>query len=250
MSIEMLPLSALAAQTEGPRGVFTRYLAAAVPEGRAPAARVGGALAFAVAGPPLGHPEASFGWIVGAPGPALDALLAHLRDELRWPALAFDPAAGPAVAAAWPGRPQSRDLLLTRTAAQGPPALARAQVVSIDPTNADGLPLSEGSRRRLPPARFWARTGFRYLGLVDGDAIPATAEYTVSDGRFSVIQQVYTDPAVRGRGLARRLIAAVAARVIQEGRIPLYVGNEGNPASLKAARAAGFEVVDEVLVIE
>ncbi|WBB72446.1 GNAT family N-acetyltransferase [Micromonospora sp. WMMD1128] len=51
---------------------------------------------------------------------------------------------------------------------------------------------------------------------------------------------VGTVPAARGRGLARRLVAQAARRVLDEGRIPTYVHNAGNHASARVAEAAGF----------
>ncbi|WP_091063729.1 GNAT family N-acetyltransferase [Micromonospora humi] len=51
---------------------------------------------------------------------------------------------------------------------------------------------------------------------------------------------VGTSPAARGRGLARRLVAQAARRVLAEGAIPTYVHNPGNHASARVAEAAGF----------
>ncbi len=51
---------------------------------------------------------------------------------------------------------------------------------------------------------------------------------------------VGTDPAVRGRGLARRLVAQAARRVLDEGGIPTYQHDPANIASARVADAAGF----------
>nr|WP_231921257.1 GNAT family N-acetyltransferase [Micromonospora auratinigra] len=51
---------------------------------------------------------------------------------------------------------------------------------------------------------------------------------------------VGTVPAARGRGLARRLVAQAARRVLDEGAIPTYLHNHGNAASARVAEAAGF----------
>lgn len=51
---------------------------------------------------------------------------------------------------------------------------------------------------------------------------------------------VGTDPAARGRGLAKRLIAQAARRVLDEGRVPTYVHAGDNAASARSAEAAGF----------
>lgn len=51
---------------------------------------------------------------------------------------------------------------------------------------------------------------------------------------------VGTDPTHRGQGLARRLVARAARRVIDEGRVPTYLHDASNHASARVADAAGF----------
>jgi GNAT superfamily N-acetyltransferase len=51
---------------------------------------------------------------------------------------------------------------------------------------------------------------------------------------------VYTEPAVRGRGWGRSVVAALAGQVLQSGRTPLYVVAESNAVSIQLAEAAGF----------
>jgi GNAT superfamily N-acetyltransferase len=51
---------------------------------------------------------------------------------------------------------------------------------------------------------------------------------------------VGTDEGARGKGLARRLVAAAAAYVLDHGAVPLYLHTDDNLASAKAADAAGF----------
>lgn len=51
---------------------------------------------------------------------------------------------------------------------------------------------------------------------------------------------VGTAPEARGRGLARRLVAQAARRVLDEGAIPTYRHDVGNIASARVAEAAGF----------
>lgn len=51
---------------------------------------------------------------------------------------------------------------------------------------------------------------------------------------------VGTVPAARGRGLARRLVAQAARRVLDEGAVPTYLHDLGNAASARVADAAGF----------
>jgi RimJ/RimL family protein N-acetyltransferase len=51
---------------------------------------------------------------------------------------------------------------------------------------------------------------------------------------------VGTEPAARGQGLARRLVAQAARRVLDEGGIPTYQHDPANAASARVAEAAGF----------
>ncbi|HEY6595789.1 MAG TPA: GNAT family N-acetyltransferase [Asanoa sp.] len=51
---------------------------------------------------------------------------------------------------------------------------------------------------------------------------------------------VGTEPAARNRGLARRLVAQAARRVLDEGAVPTYMHDPSNIASAQVAEAAGF----------
>ena len=51
---------------------------------------------------------------------------------------------------------------------------------------------------------------------------------------------VVTEEAARGQGLARRLVAQAARRVLDEGGIPTYLHADANVRSAKVADAAGF----------
>lgn len=51
---------------------------------------------------------------------------------------------------------------------------------------------------------------------------------------------VGTEPEARGRGLARRLVATAAKHVLEQGAVPIYLHDDDNLASARAADAAGF----------
>jgi GNAT superfamily N-acetyltransferase len=51
---------------------------------------------------------------------------------------------------------------------------------------------------------------------------------------------VGTEPAARGRGIARRLVATAAREVLRRGAVPTYLHDVANTASAKVADAAGF----------
>lgn len=58
--------------------------------------------------------------------------------------------------------------------------------------------------------------------------------------RFGHELAVGTVPAARGQGLARRLVAQAARRVLDEGAVPTYLHDRTNTASARVAEAAGF----------
>jgi GNAT superfamily N-acetyltransferase len=51
---------------------------------------------------------------------------------------------------------------------------------------------------------------------------------------------VGTEPAARGRGLARRLVATAAGRVLDEGKVPTYQHEPDNLPSARVAEAVGL----------
>jgi GNAT superfamily N-acetyltransferase len=76
-------------------------------------------------------------------------------------------------------------------------------------------------------------------------ADPATGEHLAGVGikrhdAFGQELSVVTVPAARGRGLARRLVAQAARRVLDEGAVPTYLHAVSNTASAAVATAAGF----------
>ena len=51
---------------------------------------------------------------------------------------------------------------------------------------------------------------------------------------------VGTESEARGQGLARRLVATAARAVLDQGVVPIYLHDDSNVASARAAEAAGF----------
>lgn len=74
---------------------------------------------------------------------------------------------------------------------------------------------------------------------------PATGDYLAGVGikRHDNVGHeiaVGTEPAARGRGLARGLVAQAARRILDEGGVPTYQHDPSNIASAHVADAAGF----------
>lgn len=87
-----------------------------------------------------------------------------------------------------------------------------------------------------------------WLAVFNGDVLVHLDEdgrYGAGVGRkrhdeFGQELSVATEEHLRGRGLARRLVAQAALRVAEEGAVATYLHAPGNAASARVAEAAGF----------
>lgn len=91
---------------------------------------------------------------------------------------------------------------------------------------------------RLPA---WLRPfgGEALVALDDHDRYMAGVGLKRHD-RFAREIAVGTDPAFRGLGLARRLVAQAARRILADGAVPTYLHDPANLASAHVADASGF----------
>ncbi len=90
---------------------------------------------------------------------------------------------------------------------------------------------------RLPD---WLRPfGGEVLAVIEADHYVAGVGLKRHDDLAWEIS-VGTEPEARGRGLARRLVATAARRVVDEGRVVTYLHVASNVASAAVAEAAGF----------
>jgi GNAT superfamily N-acetyltransferase len=86
----------------------------------------------------------------------------------------------------------------------------------------------------------WLRPfGGEVLVVLDGEEYVAGVGVKRHDDAGHELA-VGTEVAARGRGLARRLVAQAARRVLDEGAVPTYLHAPDNIASARAAEAAGF----------
>jgi GNAT superfamily N-acetyltransferase len=74
---------------------------------------------------------------------------------------------------------------------------------------------------------------------------PTTGGYLAGVGRkvhdeFGHELAVVTEDAAQGKGLARRLVAQAARRVLDDGAVPTYLHADSNVRSAKVADASGF----------
>jgi GNAT superfamily N-acetyltransferase len=97
------------------------------------------------------------------------------------------------------------------------------------------LPLTDP---RVPP---WLHPfGGDALVVLDDDGRYAAGVGIKRHDRFGHELAVVTAERARGRGLARRLVAQAARRVLADGAVPTYLHSTANEASARVADAAGF----------
>jgi GNAT superfamily N-acetyltransferase len=78
------------------------------------------------------------------------------------------------------------------------------------------------------------------LVAFDDDGRPIAGVGIKVHDQFGHELSVVTDEAARGLGLARRLVATAARRVLTEGAVPTYLHAPDNAASARVADAVGF----------
>ncbi|MCM1975832.1 MULTISPECIES: GNAT family N-acetyltransferase [unclassified Streptomyces] len=104
---------------------------------------------------------------------------------------------------------------------------------------------------RTRPGPFLPRTlelGI-YLGIRRGGALVAMAGERVRPPGWSEISAVCTDPSVRGQGLARRLVLAVAHGIRERGERPFLHTGADNTGAIKLYESLGFRHRRELLFL-
>lgn len=103
--------------------------------------------------------------------------------------------------------------------------------------------------RTLLTRRVYERSMAGASWIADEDGHPVCKLEVGSTGPAgALIEGVYTEAAHRGRGLARRLVATVAAELLATSKkVGLHVGRD-NVAARAAYHAAGFREVDDLWI--
>jgi GNAT superfamily N-acetyltransferase len=112
---------------------------------------------------------------------------------------------------------------------------------AVDVPSADVLP-DVGEWLPATDARVpaWLKPfGGEVLVVLDDDVYVAGVGLKRHDAHGQEIS-VGTEEAARGRGLARRLVAQAARKLLAAGIVPTYLHDPANTASAKVADAAGF----------
>lgn len=112
------------------------------------------------------------------------------------------------------------------------------------PLGAEDVPEMLDLVERTRPGPFLTRTielG-AYLGIRRGGALVAMAGERLRPPGWTEISAVCTDPAVRGQGLATRLVLAVAAGVLSRGDKPFMHAAADNTGAIRLYESLGFRV--------
>ncbi|MGA4978966.1 GNAT family N-acetyltransferase [Streptomyces cinereoruber] len=96
------------------------------------------------------------------------------------------------------------------------------------------------ARTRPGPFRPRTRELGTYLGIRDGGRLVAMAGERLRPPGWTEISAVCTDPEVRGRGHAARLVGALADRVLARGEHPFLHVAEKNAAAIALYERLGF----------
>jgi predicted GNAT family acetyltransferase len=127
---------------------------------------------------------------------------------------------------------------------------AEATLAGIEPLGDADAPEMLALARLTEPGPFLERTHTmgRFLGIrLDGRLAAMAGERMRLPG-YSEVSGVCTHPAFRGRGLARKLSAAVAAQIEARGGRPFLHAWRSNQAAISLYGSLGFELRTEVNV--
>ena len=129
---------------------------------------------------------------------------------------------------------------VARTASRGRGHPARFVFRWTERVEFSGPEIGTWLARSDPRIPSWLRQYEDVLAVVDDRAVVAAVACKHHD-RWARELTVVTDPAFRGRGYARGLVARVARRVLDEGAIPTYIHPEDNVPSARVAQSVGFD---------
>ncbi|MCB1886075.1 MAG: GNAT family N-acetyltransferase [Rhodocyclaceae bacterium] len=114
----------------------------------------------------------------------------------------------------------------------------------LEPLTAVHVPQAMALAERTRPGPFGPRTielG-EYVGIFDAGRLVAMAGERMRAGRYREISGVCTDPAFRGKGLARRLVAHLQARQRARGEVSFLHVMRDNAGARRLYAALGYRV--------
>lgn len=123
----------------------------------------------------------------------------------------------------------------------GPAAFGAGVFRTTDRVDPDIADLGEWFEHQSDDLPEWLApfNGPRLVAFDDDGRVIAGVGIKVHD-RYGQELAVVTEEAARGLGLARRLVATAARRILAEGSVPTYLHAPTNTASARVADAVGF----------
>jgi GNAT superfamily N-acetyltransferase len=130
---------------------------------------------------------------------------------------------------------------LGRTLGVGPAAVGTGVFRTTDRVAPDLADLGEWFEHQVEGLPEWLApfNGPRLVAFDDGGRALGGVGIKVHD-RFGHEIAVVTEERARGTGIARRLVATAARRILDEGAVPTYLHPPTNLASARVAEAVGF----------
>jgi len=132
--------------------------------------------------------------------------------------------------------------------AEGWSGVPDAEALELGAADADEM---RDLAKRTEPGPFEARTHElgRFVGLrVDGRLVAMAGERMRPPG-FTEVSAVCTDPDVRGRGYAERLVRTIAAGIVARGETPFLHVASGNAGAIRLYERMGFTLRREVDIV-
>ncbi|MGE5212025.1 MAG: GNAT family N-acetyltransferase, partial [Acidobacteriota bacterium] len=160
------------------------------------------------------------GTVIAVPPDAVDAVRAALADGFDRPDLGDD---------------------LGAILGVGPAAFGTGVFRTTSRVNPDLADLGEWFEHQTDRLPAWLApfNGPRLVAL-DDDGLPLGGVGIKVHDRFGHEIAVVTEERARGSGIARRLVATAARRILDEGAVPTYLHPPTNLASARVAEAVGF----------
>jgi GNAT superfamily N-acetyltransferase len=160
------------------------------------------------------------GTVIAVPPAAVTAVTEAIGDDLGRPGLGDD---------------------LGAIVGVGPAALGTGVFRTTDRVNPDIADAGVWFEQQTDDLPEWlAPFNGRRLVAFDDDGRPIAGVGIKVHDRCGHELSVVTDEAARGRGLARRLVATAARRILADGAVPTYLHAPDNTASARVADAVGF----------
>lgn len=168
-------------------------------------------------------------------GPGAWADLAKLAGPGTWMTLTGDT---PPLAPGWAMQRQLDGVQLVATALAAEPDPAAVRLTAAD------VPQMTDLVERTQPGPFRPRTVRlgTYLGIRHEGRLVAMAGERLHPPGWTEISAVCTDPAFRGRGLATRLVRAVAHGIRARGERPFLHASADNTTAIRLYESIGFEL--------